>query len=66
MGLWDAEQRQGIGDPHLEVVADAQLQGVGAHGKVALSQVDLSHEEVGVHGGGVQLQATLQGALGML
>lgn len=53
-------------DPHLEVVADAQLQAVGAHGKIALSQVDLGHKEVGVHGGGVQLQTTLQGALGIL
>ena len=59
-------ERLGIEDPHLEVVADAQLQAVGTHGKIALRQVDVGHEEVGIHGGGVQLQAALQGALGIL
>lgn len=39
---------------------------MGTHGKVALSQVDLRHEEVGIHEGGIQLQAALQGALGVL
>lgn len=39
---------------------------MGTHGKVALSQVDLGHEEVGVYKVGVQLQAALQGALGIL
>lgn len=65
-GLWDAGWATGHRGPHLEVMADTQLQAVGAHGKIALRQVDVGHEEVGVHGGGVQLQATLQGALGAL
>lgn len=64
--LQDAEQVTHTEDSHLEVVADAQLQAVGAHGEVSLGQVDLGHEEVGVHGGGVQLQAMLQDALGIL
>jgi hypothetical protein len=36
---------------------------MGAHGEVALGQVDLGHEEVSIHKCGVQLQAALQGAL---
>lgn len=49
--------------PHLKVMAEAELQGLGGELEAALQKVDLGHEEVGLRMGRVEFQTVLQTAL---